>query len=178
MKTAALSALAILGAASAFVPPAFAQGLALPDGHVPVPDETVPGHGAPMAPPPVSSNSVGFEPMLLEIGEGETLSFPRSYDQRPCPEPTIRRIFTTELEDDFVASLRCWAIPQERSGEFVQVLDQAVAAAGWEFQSAAGMGAHYTKDGKTLDVLVFGFDQYGEEGETDVGYLFGVVEAE
>lgn len=157
MKTGALS-LFLIGALAAG--PALAQGQQAP----------VSGHGGG---PPV----MGFAPMMLEIAEGELLSFPRSYGQEACPESVIRRIFRTELENDFVASLRCWAVPNERSGEFVQTLDQAIAAAGWEFISGAGMGAHYEKGAKELDVLIFGFDQFGDEpGQTDVGYLFGVVD--
>lgn len=159
---------------------AFAAGAALAQGQ-PVPShDPVPGQGAPAAPPPGHGEvapGLGFAPMMLEIGDGELLSFPRSYGQKACPETVIRRIFRNEVEDAFVASLRCWAVPSERSGEFVQALDQAIVAAGWEFQSGAGMGAHYEKGEKDLDVLIFGFDQFGDEpGQTDVGYLFGVVE--
>ncbi len=149
---------------------ALAQDMPDDADHRPATDEEIAAAHRP-APP-----SLGFEPMVLEIGEGEELGFPRSYDQRPCPDDTVRRIFRSEVDDEFLASLRCWAVPTGKSSEFVQALDQAVPAAGWEFASGAGMGAHYTKDGKTLDILVFGFDQFGEEGETDVGYLFGVVE--
>lgn len=121
---------------------------------------------------------LGFDPMKLEISDEEMLSFPRGYEEKPCADEVLHRIFVGDVSDEFLASLRCWVIPYALSGEFVQALDEAIEAANWDYVDAAGMGAHYRKEGKELDVLVFGMDRFSDPDDTDVGYLFGVVNVE
>ncbi len=138
-------------------------------------DEHPPIHAdTPMRADPAAPG-LGYAPMLLEIGEGEALSLPRSYDQRPCPEGVVASMFGGRVSEDFIATLRCYVVPVERSGDFAQTLDQAVAAAGWEYASEAGRTVHYRRGAQQLDTRVFWMGDYGQPESQDRGFLFGVT---
>ena len=124
---------------------------------------------------PASASPLGFAPMFLEIGPGETLGLPRSYEQRPCGDDLMPMLFAGEVEQEFLDSLRCWVVPVEHSDDFAQTLDQAIVRAGWTYAGAAGEIVHYRRGSQELDIRVFWLgDYYGRETQ-DRGFLFGVV---